>query len=169
MFRLGRNAVANLRMWLEYTHVNIRGRLMWKVRVSIDRTSGLWVVDRSRRGANATLRRILRSFLVLQRGAAGRFAADGVAGEGEPAKLAEQSRAGSNLGNFAGMHSARPIVRNENSTGRRHVGVWKRSRGGKNGRGSELIEILIAGMCRPRAQHPYVNRERRLASSFNDE
>lgn len=31
-----------------------------------------------------------------------------------------------------------------------------------------LIEILIARICRPRAQHPYVNRERRLASSFND-
>lgn len=33
--------------------------------------------------------------------------------------------------------------------------------------GAGLIEILIAGICRPRAQHPYVNRERRLASSFN--
>jgi len=56
---------------------------------------------------------------------------------------------------------SRSIARNENR-GTPACRAWKRREEAEWGKG-ELIEILIAGICRPRAQHPYVNRKRRFA------
>lgn len=50
--------------------------------------------------------------------------------------------------------------------GRRHVEHGNVER--RTDRTSGLIEILIAGLCRPRARYPYVNRECRLTSLFNE-
>lgn len=99
----------------------------------------------------------------------------GGCGEGrEPATLAEQSR-----WNPAWWDRASGISRECSAVfSRFHRLQWNENRGTsacrarkrrEEDRGSSgLIEILIAGLCRPRAQYPYVNRECRLASSFND-
>lgn len=64
------------------------------------------------------------------------------------------------------FYSVRSIARNENR-GTPVCRAWKRWEEAEWGKGG-LIEILIAGICRSRAQHPYVNRKRRFVFSFND-